>query len=173
MKAIGVLLLVSVLLNVQCLGQTMGIKELERINDTLAKVEVLPIEMLWEVNTKCPSQLNRVKRNLTKEEYLLILRQITWELIPEEVKKIDSLDQVVNNFARSVPDTNSSKQMEAHADWTIPFPETFGALWIDVRTFESGRRYAEKVLDVFRVKQVIDQLSTNKKFMLDGKKCLP
>jgi hypothetical protein len=151
MKAIVVLLFVSVLLSVQCLGQTMGIKDVERINDTLAKVEILPIKMLQEVNT----QLNRVKRNLTKEEYLLILRQITWELIPEEVKKIDSLDQVANNFARSVQDKNIVEQMETRADWTMPFPETFGALWMDVRTFESGRRYAEKVLDVFRVKQII------------------
>jgi hypothetical protein len=129
---------------------------LTALNRQLSEKALVPRVLVNKIEISCQNRIKALNRDLTRLEYLAILRDEHFAALPEEMQVhrevLDEMTQVLE------PDT-LSHLLAAGRELPLPLPNTLGPTWISITRegLAENRRQGQAVLGWLEAEKLIDE----------------
>jgi hypothetical protein len=129
---------------------------LTELNRQLSEKALAPRVLVNKIEISCQNRIKALNRDLTRLEYLAILRDEHFAALPEELQESQqALDEATQALT---PDT-LAQRLSAGREWSVPLPNTFGSTRISITRdgLTENRRQGQAVLGWLAAEKLIDE----------------
>ena len=127
------------------------------LNRQLAEKALAPRVLVNKIEISCRNRLKALNRDLTRLEYLALLRDAHVAALPEELQgREEALDDLSLGLAG---DTLAQQVLAANREWAVPLPNSYGDVWISITRagLAENRRQGQAVLGWLAAEKLIDE----------------
>lgn len=126
------------------------------LNRQLGEKALAPRVLVNRIQIGCHNKVKALGRDLTRLEYLAVLRDEHFAALPEEMQgHRQALDEMTR---RLTPDT-LSQLLAAGREWSVPLPDANGPAWVSITRegLAENRRQGQAVLGWLAGERLIDE----------------
>jgi len=144
---------------VGCHSSNTNMKHMDRITNRLSALNLIPDSLAQQINLTCQRKREELERNLTRKEYFTILRNESFEELPEVLKQeVLALDEMVQTLQNIKPGSTPDMPVDQKGYWALPLPNTFGSLWmnVDKKAMEENRAQVQALIKILKEENLLD-----------------
>ncbi len=127
---------------------------LTRLNGQLSEKALAHRVLVNKIEISCQSKLKDMGRDLTRLEYLAILRDEHLAALPEEMQ---GRQQALDDLTRRLTEDTLAQILAANREWSVPLPN--GDIWVSISRegLAESRRQGQAVLGWLEGEKLIDE----------------
>lgn len=131
------------------------------LNGQLSEKALAPRVLVNKIEISCQNRIKALNRDLTRLEYLVILRDEHLAALPDEMQ---GREQALDDLARGLPGDSLDQILAANREWSVPLPNAYGDTRISITRegLAQSRRQAQAVLGWLAVEKLIDEAEREK-----------
>jgi hypothetical protein len=140
----------------------LGAARLTELNRRLGEKALAPRVLVNKIEISCQQKAKALGRDLTRLEYLTILRDEHLAALPEEMQgQPDALD---NLMAGAMAVDTLAQLLAANGELTLPLPNVSGPVWISITRegLAENRQQGKAVLGWLEGEKLIDETEREK-----------
>jgi hypothetical protein len=145
---------------VGCHSSNMNGEHLNKITNRLSTLNLVPHSLAQKINLTCQNKRSELERDLTREEYFTILRNETFEVLPEVLKQDESaLNELVQTLQNLKLENTSDVPMDQKGYWALPLPNAFGSVWMnfDEKAMAENKNQVQALIKLLKEEGLIDE----------------
>lgn len=129
---------------------------LTELNRHLSEKALAPRVLVNKIEISCQNQVKALSRDLTRLEYLTILRDEHFAALPEEMQ---GNQPAPDEATRALTPDTLAQIMAANREWSVPLPDASGAVRISITRdgLAENRRRGQAVLGWLATEKLIDE----------------
>ncbi len=129
---------------------------LTQLNRQLSQKALAPRVLVNKIEISCQNRIKALNRDLTRLEYLAILRDEHLAALPEEMQ---AREEALDDLARGLAGDTLAQLLAANREWSVPLPNTYGDIRISITRegLAQSRRQGQALLGWLEAEKLIDE----------------
>ncbi|MBD0258782.1 MAG: hypothetical protein ICV83_23945 [Cytophagales bacterium] len=129
---------------------------LTQLNGRLSEKALAPRVLVNKIEISCQNRVKALNRDLTRLEYLALLRDEHLAALPEEMQ---GREQALDDLARGLAGDTLDQILAANREWAVPLPNAYGDTWISITRegLAQSRRQGQAVLGWLEDEKLLDE----------------
>lgn len=125
------------------------------LNRQLREKALVPRVLVNRIEISCRAQMDSLGRDLTRLEYLAVLRDEHFAALPEEMQ---GHRQALDEMTRLLTPDTLSQLLAAGREWSLPLPNVNGPAWVSITRegLAENRRQGQAVLGWLEGEKLVD-----------------
>ena len=134
----------------------LGAARLTGLNRQLGEKALAPRVLVNSIQINCQNKVKALGRDLTRLEYLAVLRDEHFAALPEEMQ---GHRQALDEMTRLLTPDTLSQLLAAGRAWSLPLPNINGPAWVSITRegLAENRRQGQAVLRWLEGERLIDE----------------
>jgi hypothetical protein len=130
---------------------------LTRLNHQLSENALAPRVLVNKIEISCQNRIKALNRDLTRLEYLAILREEHLAALPEEMQ---GREQALDDLAQGLAGDTLAQLLAASREWSVPLPDAYGDVRISITRegLAQSRRQGQALLGWLEAEKLIDEM---------------
>jgi hypothetical protein len=126
------------------------------LNRQLAEKSLAPRVLVNKIEINCRNRLKALNRDLTRLEYLAMLRDAHFAALPEELQ---GSQPALDEATRALKPDTLAQRLAAGREWSVPLPDAPGGARISITRegLAENRRQGQAVLGWLAAEKLIDE----------------
>ncbi len=133
----------------------LGAARLTELNRRLNEKALAPRVLVNKIEISCQHKVKALGRDLTRLEYLTLLRDEHLAALPEEMQ---GHEEALDNLAGAMTKDTLARLMATSGELAMPLPNTFGGLWVNITRegLAENRRQVRALLGWLEGEKLVD-----------------
>jgi hypothetical protein len=129
---------------------------LTQLNRQLSEKALAPRVLVNKIEISCQNRIRTLNRDLTRLEYLALLRDEHLAALPEEMQ---GREQALDDLARKLAGDTLAQILAANREWSVPLPNAYGDTRISITRdgLAENRRQGQALLGWLEDEKLLDE----------------
>ena len=133
----------------------LGAARLTELNRRLSEKALAPRVLVNKIEISCQNKVKALGRDLTRLEYLTVLRDEHLAALPEEIQEPAALDAMMSGLTADT----LAQLLATNGELALPLPNVYGPIWINITRegLAESRQQGQALLAWLEGEKLIDE----------------